>query len=212
MSTRIDDTDYLILKSLFEDGRKSLREIARLASISTPTVEKRLRRMINNGVIKKITPILDPNKISDSITAVISLRGPQFRLEQIGEKLSKLEEVRNVWFTLGDSNMIVRLNVANPDDLQHLITENIGNVENVSVTASNIITRTLKDEQTVVLKPGLGLRLKCDYCGGEIKADAHILKIADRERYLCCRGCLASYKQKYKEKIKALQASPNVRA
>ncbi len=53
-----------MLNALLKNGRKSLRQISKDTGISTPTVKNRFNRLVNIGVIKSISPILDLNKIT----------------------------------------------------------------------------------------------------------------------------------------------------
>lgn len=59
----LDDTDIAILRSLESDGRKSFRQIARETKISVPTVAARYERLVNIGLIKSVSVILDLDKI-----------------------------------------------------------------------------------------------------------------------------------------------------
>jgi Lrp/AsnC family leucine-responsive transcriptional regulator len=59
----LDDVDIGIVNSLQEDGRKSFRQIARELDISTPTVQARYQRLVNIGLIKSISPIIDSTNI-----------------------------------------------------------------------------------------------------------------------------------------------------
>jgi len=63
MPYQMDQIDIDILKSLLEDGRKSLRQISRELKISTPTVAFRYQRLLDVGLIKSITPIIDTSKL-----------------------------------------------------------------------------------------------------------------------------------------------------
>lgn len=63
MPHELDDVDIGIINSLQEDGRKSFRQIARELDISTPTVQARYKRLINIGLIKSISPIIDSTNI-----------------------------------------------------------------------------------------------------------------------------------------------------
>lgn len=49
---------------MLRDGRKSFRQISKEIGISTPTVKNRFSRLVNMGVIKSISPVLDLDKIS----------------------------------------------------------------------------------------------------------------------------------------------------
>lgn len=64
MPINLRDTDIAVLNALLRDGRKSLRQISKDTGISTPTVKNRFNRLVNLGVIKSISPILDLNKIT----------------------------------------------------------------------------------------------------------------------------------------------------
>jgi len=61
----LDDVDIGIVTSLQQDGRKSFRQIARELNISTPTVQARYQRLVNIGLIKSISPVIDSANLVD---------------------------------------------------------------------------------------------------------------------------------------------------
>jgi DNA-binding Lrp family transcriptional regulator len=64
MPVELDDYDISILKSLFEDGRKSFRQISRETGITTPTVKARFERLVNVGFIQRVVPVVDFGKVA----------------------------------------------------------------------------------------------------------------------------------------------------
>jgi DNA-binding Lrp family transcriptional regulator len=68
MPYQLKDTDIIIIKSLLENGRKSFRQISRETGISAPTVKTKFNRLVNIGFIKKVSPILDFENISYTIS------------------------------------------------------------------------------------------------------------------------------------------------
>lgn len=64
MPHELDDVDVGIVSSLQEDGRKSFRQIARELNISTPTVQARYQRLVNIGLIKSISPVIDSTNLA----------------------------------------------------------------------------------------------------------------------------------------------------
>lgn len=60
-----DDIDIAIIESLIKDGRKSFRQISREIKVSTPTVQARYERLVNVGLIKSISPIIDLGMLED---------------------------------------------------------------------------------------------------------------------------------------------------
>ena len=65
MPYKLDDIDIAIIQSLIKDGRKSFRQISREIKVSTPTVQARYERLVNVGLIKSVSPILDHGLLED---------------------------------------------------------------------------------------------------------------------------------------------------
>jgi len=63
MPLRLDNVDLALLESLIKDGRKSFRQISREIKVSTPTVKARYDRLVNVGLIKAVSPVIDMGKL-----------------------------------------------------------------------------------------------------------------------------------------------------
>ncbi len=204
MPLKLDDVDYAILRALREDGRRSFRQIASAVSVSTPTVKSRLKRMFNTGLIKKIAPIIDTEKLETGISALLLLKVQPSNIDKASAYLAKRDEVRTIFTTTGESNLTVRVVVNDPKALDDFLKTVIGAFEGVTLVASDVITRIVKEEPGVILKAGVTVKLNCDYCKGKIEGDPVTLRLDDSERYFCCKTCLSSYKEKYGSKIQSL--------
>ena len=73
LPVELDEYDISILKSLFDDARKSFRQISRETGITTPTVKARYERLVNVGFIKKIIPVIDLGKVQNT-TNILELQ------------------------------------------------------------------------------------------------------------------------------------------
>lgn len=208
MPFRVDEVDAAILRVLMEDGRKPYRQIAKLVGVSTPTVESRVRRMFETGLIKKIAPVIDTDKIHVGNLAVLVMKADPSKLPEICAKLTQMEEVRNAYVSTGDTNLVARVFLNSLKELEEFLSNKISKIDGVEIVSTRMIMRLIKDEQGVIVGPGLGVRLNCDYCGGEIRGDPITYKVLDRDRFLCCRGCLESYKEKYSGRIQSLTKPP----
>ena len=80
-----DDIDIAIIESLIKDGRKSFRQISREIKISTPTVQARYERLVNVGLIKSISPVIDLGMLENKT---------EKRLENIKTKSTKKHDVK----------------------------------------------------------------------------------------------------------------------
>ena len=71
MPYELDNIDIRIVSSLQQDGRKSFRQIAREIDISTPTIQARYQRLVNIGLIKSISPVIDSTNVIDKQKGLI---------------------------------------------------------------------------------------------------------------------------------------------
>ena len=200
-----DKVDILLLKALMEDGRRSYRQLAKIANVSTPTAQVRIKRMFNSGFIKRIGPIFDLERVQKSVSAILYLKVDSAIMNKFVAHLSSLEYIKSVFLATGEWNVIARVTCSDADDLQSIIDTKISSNPGVKLINSQVVTRTIKDEQGFTLSPDIRIQLHCDYCGGEISGTLFKLKVGEGERYLCCKGCLNSYKEKFGTRIAKLE-------
>ena len=206
MPLELDDTDLAILKALMEDGRRSFREIGRSIGVSSPTVESHVRRLFQTGVIRRISAVLDIDKMKSEVSALILLKTDLSELENVLKNLTAIEDIRNIFVTTGEANIVIRVVSPSNEGIQNFLVSEISSLKGVSVVSSQIITKTFKDEQGAPLTSRPIVGLKCDYCGGEIKGNPFVMNIGDVKRFFCCKVCLSSYKEKYGSKVQKFTA------
>ncbi len=204
---RIDETDIRILRALMEDGRMPFQQIAKSVSVSAPTVQSRVRRLLDAGVIKKIAPIIDLGKIEEYVLAAVEAKVEASKLSDVTDSLVHLDEVRSVYATSGEYNLMFFLVTDGLRSLQSFLTEKVSNIPGMSSVSYRVVTSIAKDDPTIPLRPGVGIRLTCDECGREISGEPEIMKVGESRRYFCCRTCLAAYKEKYGPRLRKLQDS-----
>ncbi len=182
-----------------KDGRLSFRQIATQVGVTTPTVESRVKRMTESGVIKKIAPILDIDKVEKGVAVLLMLKVELTRVDAVLEKLTPLDEVRSIFLSTGVANMVVRVATSSNEAFQDFLNRRVASL-GVDVVSSEVITRTVKDEQGVALYDEIAVALVCDFCGGEISGRPFTLNVGKGKRFFCCKTCLSSYKDKYRTK------------
>jgi Lrp/AsnC family leucine-responsive transcriptional regulator len=203
---KLDPLDLIILKELTVDGRASLREIARRASLSTPTVSARFERMKHAGLIQKFIPVLDLDASENSgIIALVSVRAPTSKIDLIAKALSQMPEVHGVFMTASPNNLILKVSLPNTQSLQNFVMGSELRKLKVEVGDSQIITKTVKDEHPLPLAGQFQMRLKCDLCKGEISSSKpYSIKVASTRYYFCCKTCKSTYLDKHALRIRAL--------
>src|SRR3989442_5390177 len=178
----LDDVDARIIGVLVEDGRRSFREVARREGIHTPTVQARVKRMMDEGLIRKVSPIFDVSKFKQGLVFHLYLRVNPAEIENIAEKLEKNPEVRGIYLTTGENNLTLRVTVESLVQLQRF-TETLSNDFGVKQNSSQMIVKIFKDDQPVLIRPGTGVELKCETCNGPISGKPFVLKVAGSGRF-----------------------------
>lgn len=69
----LDDLDLRILDQLQVDSALTNQDLAQRVHASAPTCLRRVRRLVDEGVIAKQVAIVNPEKIGPSLTAIIEI-------------------------------------------------------------------------------------------------------------------------------------------
>ena len=142
----IDNKDMEILEILKHEGQASAQYIARKTGIPTTTVHNRIKRLKKTGIIKGFTVVLDNKKIGKSISAYVFLMVNYKLLKQknttqqkLAEELSKQNYVENVSLITGTTDIILKLNVPDIEQLDEFVTKFLRNVDGIERTQTMII-------------------------------------------------------------------------
>ena len=76
----MDDKDREILSLLMEDGRRSVVDIAKEVDVPRATVQERIHRMLESGIIRKFTAVQDYSKTGLAVTATFWSPSPTTRV------------------------------------------------------------------------------------------------------------------------------------
>src|ERR1700751_115014 len=68
---RLDDTDERILAELAKHARATFAEIGQKVNLSAPAVKRRVDRMLDSGVIKGFTTVIDRNSLGWNTDAFV---------------------------------------------------------------------------------------------------------------------------------------------
>jgi DNA-binding Lrp family transcriptional regulator len=70
---RLDDTDERILTELVEHARATFAEIGERVNLSAPAVKRRVDRMLDSGVIRGFTTVIDRNALGWTTEAYVQV-------------------------------------------------------------------------------------------------------------------------------------------
>lgn len=198
MSLNLDDVDRKILRELQNDGRASFRDVSARISVSTPTVSSRVQAMVEMGLIRGYSTMLDADMLGQ-VSVVLLLESKPADLDKVVEKIKDQELVRHI-YVLSDSRVMCILSFYNQFKYQRFL-ESLASVPEITRMDNSMVMRVPKESPRAALTDEAGLLIKCYYCGHMMKDEGVKIKLDGKYHYLCCSVCERLYREKY-EKLK----------
>jgi Lrp/AsnC family leucine-responsive transcriptional regulator len=152
MSIEIDTMDRHILAVLQENCKLPLTRIGERVGLSAPSVNERIRKLEENGVIRGYTAVLDARKLGKDITAFIGvfIEHPTL-IGKFERELDRLEAVQECHHVTGQYTILLKLKADNTSKLEELIQE-IRLIEGVARTETSVVLSTYTEGLWLDLK------------------------------------------------------------
>ena len=133
-----DNTDEKILGFLRDDSRESFVVIGKKLKLSESAVRRRVKNMVNNGVIEKFT-IEERNASAIVLVSVDS----SIDTSKVSVKLTKLNAVKTVYEITGQYDISVIIKAPNITEINSCI-DDLRKITGVIDTNTVIILRTIR--------------------------------------------------------------------
>jgi Lrp/AsnC family transcriptional regulator for asnA, asnC and gidA len=128
---KIDQIDQDLIDILQKDGRRSYSEIASEVGRTEVTIRRRVRKLFDEGVIKRFTVILDPLKMGKTIRAIIRVKTTMKEATEIAEKVSHYNEVTEAYFLDGTCGLLLKVEVKDLNELRQFLQRKLGNLPEI---------------------------------------------------------------------------------
>ena len=110
------------------------------------TIHNRIKKLTQNGVIKRFTIEIDGKKIGKGLDAYIlctvsyrSTRGEKINQIEVAQTIKELPEVEEVSIVTGDNDMIVKVAVKDVDALNDFVIFSLRDIEGVERTVTSVV-------------------------------------------------------------------------
>ncbi|WP_417453973.1 Lrp/AsnC family transcriptional regulator [Kiloniella sp.] len=155
----MDNVDKRILEELQLDARTPIALLSEKANASTASVQRRLKRLRESGVIQSENAIVDPEAVGYEVTAVISVDLERDRIDETDafkRRAKKEPQVQHCYCVAGGSDFVLIVIAKNMKDYEaftHRFFFNDSNVRRfqTSIAVSRVKATTfvpmLKDDE-----------------------------------------------------------------
>jgi Lrp/AsnC family transcriptional regulator for asnA, asnC and gidA len=121
----LDILDLKIVKCLTDDARSTYKKIAEEAGVSEATVKNRIDKLMDEGIIKKFTVIMDYHKLGRAIKAFIGLKIQPAKLQEIVDDIQKNPDVHVLYRTSGDVDLLIEVIFEQMEDLNKFLEKEL---------------------------------------------------------------------------------------
>jgi Lrp/AsnC family leucine-responsive transcriptional regulator len=138
----VDDTDRKLLAALLADARVSYADLARQVGLSAPAVQERVRKLEREGVLLGSSARLAPARVGLGVSALVGLQQREaVDADEITAALAAVPEVEDCWFVAGDEAFVVKVRVADLEDLDRTLRV-LRHVPGVTRTRTTVVLNT----------------------------------------------------------------------
>ena len=135
----MDDLDKTLLRILKDNARESFVRMAEILGTSEGTVRARLKRLQDEGVIKKFTV----QTAGSNVKALIEVRvETNVNTGTLSTQIQKWDGVERVLEVTGEHDIVVIVDVASTSELNDII-DRIRQFKEVASTRSRLILREI---------------------------------------------------------------------
>ncbi len=139
----MDIVDLKILELLKTNSRMSFNEISHSVGKTEATVRRRVKKLTDEGVIRKFTiDYTIDNKPRTRATVKIE---PDFKeIKRILKELLEIEEITNIWRLSGDCGLFMKVEIPSIEQFNPLIEEKISQIKGLKIVETCFITDVIK--------------------------------------------------------------------
>ncbi|UXL36973.1 Lrp/AsnC family transcriptional regulator [Pseudomonas fragi] len=118
-----DGIDQLLISALMEDSRSSLKTLAGISGLSSPSVAERIRKLEERKVITGYTVDIDPKAFGYQLQAIIRIRPLPGQLQEVERQIQNTPQFTECDKVTGEDCFIARLHVRSIEQLDSLLDD-----------------------------------------------------------------------------------------
>ncbi|AJR04434.1 Lrp/AsnC family transcriptional regulator [Siansivirga zeaxanthinifaciens] len=154
MTEKLDSIDLTILRILQNDSKKTNKEIATALNLTISPVYERIKRLENDGYIKKYVAVLDKKLLNYPVTAIcmVSLRyHNEGFIDKFEQQIKELPEVQECYHMAGKVDFFLKINMKSLDHYHDFVRLKLSNISNIGVLESYFVLKEIKQSTEYVI-------------------------------------------------------------
>jgi DNA-binding Lrp family transcriptional regulator len=146
----LDEIDLALLTSLHEAPQIGVLETSRRIKVARATVQARLRKLEEAGVIAGYQPQINLAAAGFGVQCFVQLHIAQGELDSVADELAEIPGVLEAWATTGDNDILCRVAAASHEGLQETLVQ-LSRQQFVARSSSIVVLSTIVKPRTLPL-------------------------------------------------------------
>lgn len=134
----LDAIDRQMIDELRRDGRISVPMLAERLGIARATAYTRFDRLVDRGVIRGFTAVIDPSQIGLRVAALVMVNVAQEQWREAQAGLAAISGVEWVGLATGPFDIVLRIRCTDLDELRDVVLVQLHTVPSV-VSAQTVV-------------------------------------------------------------------------
>src|SRR4030042_1728101 len=142
----LDPMSREILIRLQEDGRMSFRSLAETLHTSLTSVQTRIKKLTDGGIIRRYQAILECSKLGYREMLMLHCRvNTNIPIEKVLQTLEQIPDIKMLYMTTGDYPVFVMAKCLSKEE-QIALLERIRQTEGIEDMRTQIVMKKVKEE------------------------------------------------------------------
>ena len=149
---KLDRFDRQLLNLVQEDAGQTAERLAEQVALSPSAIQRRLRRMREDGVIVRQAALVDPRQIGKPTFFIVSLQVERERpelLAQLRRWLSAQDQVQQVFYVTGEADFVLVMTAPDTENFDALMIRMVEDNPNIRRFTTNVALSLVKRGLTI---------------------------------------------------------------
>lgn len=143
----LDSFDRLLINLVQDNASLTADQMAQRVPLSPSAIQRRLRRLRDEGVIQRDVALVDPRKIGKPTFFIVSLEVERERPELLAELrnwLNREPQVQQAFYVTGEADFVLVITAPDTDSYDELMSRIVAENPNVRRFTTNVALGVVK--------------------------------------------------------------------
>ncbi|CAD0225839.1 Lrp/AsnC family transcriptional regulator [Chryseobacterium sp. D764] len=151
---QLDDKDVQLLRLLQKNAKLTVKELAKEVNLSTSPVFERVKRLEQEGFVKRYAAVLDAEKLNRGFTVFCQIK-LKIHDRSVGydfvKEILEIEEVAECYNISGDFDFLLKVQVRDMKHYQDFVFNKLGSVDSIGSTHSTFVMAEVKNNHGITI-------------------------------------------------------------